>query len=213
MDLQNPRTQKYIIVGILSVMVIYVYFFSTFVPFGHRALAEDRQQLEGEFQKLSADLSKARQTLNNREEVEHQYEILGRRWEVASKLLPEQREVADLLRQISLVGRQAGVAFQLFRPMPTVPGEVYVEAPVEVRVSGGYHQVGTFLSEIANLDRIVNVSGVRLDAADDDDKPLETVTASFTATAYTLNDAVPPGAPGATTTPGGTTQGGNDHGE
>ncbi|NNF06261.1 MAG: type 4a pilus biogenesis protein PilO [Candidatus Eisenbacteria bacterium] len=192
MDLQNPRTQKYVIVGILSAAALYVFFFSTFVPFGHRAYVDERQVLEADFQKLSADLSKARQTLSNRAEVERQYEVLNRRWEVAANLLPEEREVADLLRQVTLAGQQSGVEFLLFRPKPQIPGEVYVEAPVEVKVVGGYHEVGTFLSEVANLDRIVNVDNLRLDSHDDDDAPSETVTASFTATAYTLTDEVKP---------------------
>ena len=194
MDLQNPRTQKYIMVGVVSAAVLYLYFFSTFVPFGHRAYAAEKAQLETQFQALSADLSKARGTLNNLEEVERQYQILGRRWEVASKLLPEEREVAALLRQVTLVGQQAGVEFLLFRPEGTVPGEVYVEAPVSVRVSGGYHQVGAFLSQVANLERIVNVSSLNLIIVEDEDRPNETVEASFTATAYTLAPPPPPSA-------------------
>jgi len=195
MDLQNPRTQKLILVGFLCAGLVYLYFFSNFIPFGHVAAANERQEMEADFQKLSADLSKARQTLENREEVERQYEILERRWQVASKLLPEEREIADLLRQVTLVGQQAGVKFELFRPKPLVQGQVYIEAPVEVKVSGGYHEVGQFLSEVANLSRIVNVSGLRLVSLDDDKVPDHTVVAHFTATAYTLNTAPPPPPP------------------
>ena len=195
MDWHHPRTQKFILVGFVSAALIYLYFFSTFIPFGHVAAAEERQNLEADFQKLSADLSKARQTLENRDEVERQYEILERRWQVASKLLPEEREIADLLRQVTLVGQQSGVKFELFRPKPLVRGQVYIEAPVEVKVSGGYHEVGTFLSEVANLSRIVNVNGLRMVTMEDEKSPDHTVVAHFTATAYTLNTAPPPPPP------------------
>jgi Tfp pilus assembly protein PilO len=93
-----------------------------------------------------------------------------------------------------LVGQQAGVEFLLFKPEGTIPGEVYVEAPVQVRVSGGYHQVGAFLSEVANLDRIVNVASLNLIIVEDEARPNETVEATFTATAYTLAPPPPPSA-------------------
>jgi type IV pilus assembly protein PilO len=191
MNLQDPRTQKFILVGVLSAAVLYLFFFSTFVPFGHRAYTAEKAELETRFEALSSDLNKARQTLAHKEEIEETYRVLNSRWEVASKLLPEEREVAALLRQVTLVGRQSGVEFHLFRPGNPIPGEVYAEAPVQVEVAGGYHQVGTFLSEVANLERIVNVSNLKLQANDDEDEPNRTVMASFTATAYMLNPAPP----------------------
>ena len=163
------------------------------MPFGHRAVSAERQVLETEYRELSADLSKARQTLTNREEIERQYEVITQRWDVASELLPEEREVAQLLRKVTLVGQQSGVEFELFRPKARVAGEIYTENPVDVRVTGGYHEVGSFLAEVANLNRIVNVSGLNLRANTDPDAGESTVTAVFTATAYTLNPAPPAG--------------------
>lgn len=205
MDFQNARTQRMVLAGIAAAAIVYLYFFSTFVPFGHRAVAADRAVLEQEYRQLSADLSKARQTLNNLAEVERQHEILTRRWEVAAELLPEEREVAELLRKVTLVGQQSGVEFLLFRPKSVVAGELYNENPVEVKVLGGYHQIGSFLAEVANLDRIVNVSNLALTANDDENAQRMTVEALFTATAYTLNPNPPPPPEAASTgnAPGG----------
>lgn len=201
MNLRDPRTQKMIIIGVGAAAIVYLYFFSTFIPFGHRALSEQKTQLEGEYRKLSADLSNARQSLNNLAEIERQYDLITQRWKVASNLLPEQKEVASLLRKVTLVGHQSGVEFELFRPGPAVPGEIYNENPVTVQVTGGYHEVGSFLAEVANLDRIINVSGLTLTAPTDADAK-GTVMANFTATAYTLNPA-PTGDAGGKTNAGG----------
>jgi type IV pilus assembly protein PilO len=177
-----------VLVGIASVVVVYLYFFSAILPFGHRAVSEERGKFEQEYRQLSADLSKARQTLTNREEVEQQYQVITRRWEVASELLPEERELPSLLRRVSLVGQQSGVEFELFEPQSMIAGEVYTENPVNVRVVGSYHEVGAFLAEVANLQRIVNVSNLELSDLDEDElEGRKTVRASFTATAYTLN--------------------------
>jgi len=186
MNIREPRNQKLIMAGIGVAALGYLYFFSTFLPFGHHKLAGERNQLEEEYKQLSADLSKARQSLNNLDEVERQYQVITTRWEVATHLLPEQREVANLLRKVTLVGQQAGVEFELFKPKPQIPGEIYTENPVQVKVVGGYHEIGSFLAEVANLDRIVNVTGMNLKDLDDGTKT-QTVEAEFQATAYTLN--------------------------
>ena len=117
--------------------ILYLYFFSTFLPFGHRAVAAERAELEQEYRQLSSDLSKARQTLNNLAEIERQYEVLNRRWEVAANLLPEEREVAELLRKVTLVGSPVRAWSSCSSsPSRRCPGEVYNENPVDVRVVG-----------------------------------------------------------------------------
>lgn len=189
MNIREPRNQKLILAGIGVAALGYLYFFSTFVPFGHRPLAAEQSQLEEQYKQLSSDLSKARQSINDLDEVERQYQVITTRWQVATQLLPEQREVANLLRKVTLVGQQAGVEFELFKPKPQIPGEIYTENPVEVRVVGGYHQVGSFLAEVANLDRIVNVTGLSLKSREEG-KKAETVEAAFQATAYTLNPII-----------------------
>ena len=192
MNIREPRNQKLILAGIGVAALGYLYFFSTFVPFGHRPLAAERSQFEDQYKQLSSDLSKARQSINDLDEVERQYQVITTRWEVATRLLPEQREVANLLRKVTLVGQQSGVEFELFKPKPQIPGEIYTENPVEVRVVGGYHQVGSFLAEVANLDRIVNVTGLSLKSREEGTKA-KTVEAAFHATAYTLNPITEPG--------------------
>jgi len=213
MNLRDPRVQKFIAIGLGSVAILYLYFLSPFLPFGHRAVAEDRAQLEQEYRQLSSDLSKARQTLTNLEEVERQYQVITQRWEVASELLPGERELAALLRKVSLVGQQSGVEFELFKPKAIMPGELYVEHPVEVKVVGGYHQVGAFLAEVANLDRIVNVSNLTMDELDvpegEESSTRQTVRASFIATAYTMSPTPPAGG---TEKANGTAKGGKQNG-
>jgi type IV pilus assembly protein PilO len=211
MNLRDPRVQKFIAVGLGAVAVLYLYFLSPFLPFGHRAVAEDRAELEQEYRQLSSDLSKARQTLTNLEEVERQYQVITQRWEVASELLPGERELAALLRKVSLVGQQSGVEFELFKPKPIMPGELYVEHPVEVKVVGGYHQVGAFLAEVANLDRIVNVSNLTMAELEvpEGEESRETVRASFIATAYTMSPTPPAGGEGKAN---GTAKGGKHDG-
>lgn len=190
MDIKDPKVQKSLLVGILIAAVSYLYFFAGFMPFGYQAMQKDKKQLQAKYEQLSSDLEKARQTAANMPRVEREFELVQRRYTAAQKLLPEEREVANLLRMVSLVGQQEGVKFDLFKPAPQIVQGYYIENPVDVKVVGGYHEVGAFLAEVANLSRIINVARLNLKTYDKGTAD-ETVEASFTASAYTMNPNPP----------------------
>jgi type IV pilus assembly protein PilO len=82
------------------------------------------------------------------------------------------------------------VKFLLFKPGTANPQTYFTENPVQVSVTGGFHRAGTFLSEIAELSRLVNVSQLKLKGFDKGDLD-DTVQADFVATAYTLAEGNP----------------------
>jgi type IV pilus assembly protein PilO len=185
MDFKNPKTQKMIIAVVVLAAVIYFYFFAAFLPFGFRAQVARYAELRQTYDKLTSDLAKARQMVNDLPKLRKEYEDLHAAWMMAKELLPEEKEVASLLSKVTIAGQQAGVKFTLFKPGLPLSREYYVEYPVEVGVVGGFHEVASFMSEIANLSRIVNVSKLRLETFEKG-KPDETVFAKFIASAYTL---------------------------
>jgi type IV pilus assembly protein PilO len=73
------------------------------------------------------------------------------------KSLPTSNETPGLLDDITLVGTSAGLTFRLLNWQREIPKEFYSELPIEMEVSGGYHNFGQFASEIAGLPRIVTV--------------------------------------------------------
>ena len=75
--------------------------------------------------------------------------------------------------------------FVLFKPGEPKPTADFTENPVQISVTGGYHRAGSFLSEIAELSRLVNVSQLKVKLFDKGDLD-DTVQADFIATAYTL---------------------------
>ena len=138
---------------------------------------------------------RARATVADLPRFEAEYEQLHQRWSLAAELLPTDRQVAALLRKITLAAEQTRVHFVTFRPSGPKNEQYYTEMPLQITVNGGYHQIGSFLAELANLRRIITVSNVKLKTSSATDA-LETTTADFTASAYSLNTA-----PAVVTTP------------
>lgn len=194
MDFKDPMVQKTIVLVIFLAIVAYVYFFTQFMPFFFQPRKSRIEALTLDYEKISADLEKARKTVGNLEKLEKEYERLHEKWVAAQSLLPQEKEVAELLRKVTRAGNQAGIDFQLFQPQPPINKEFIAENPVKVRVKGQYHQLGIFLSKVANLDRIINVSEIHITPAEKvQGKKGEnkirrnyTIEAEMTMTAYTL---------------------------
>lgn len=182
---KNPAVKKAILVGILLAGVLYVNFFTRVVPFTYKACAAEVAGLEETYRQTSKDLNKARQATHRLPYLEKEYLLLHQKWDQSRTLLPEVEDMAWCLRTISLLGTQTGVQFTLFKPLPPKPAQYYTEHPIEITVQGGYHAIGAFLSEVANLDRVISVQDleIRTPKQPVGDAPAE---ASFVAVPYTL---------------------------
>ncbi len=162
MNLKEPKTQR-IVFGVIGLAAAgYVYFGTTFLPFNYPVRKARIEALEKEHEKLAAEVEKARRVVGDLARLEAEYERLHDQWLSAQELLPEEKEMPDLLRQVTMAGSRAGIEFALFQPGAQVAKEFHSEHPVTVTVRGNYHQVGSFLGRLSNMERIVNVSSLNL---------------------------------------------------
>ena len=78
------------------------------------------------------------------------------------KQLPSKAEMDALLSDINQAGVGRGLQFELFRPGAVIVRDYYAEQPIDIKVTGSYHDVGAFTSDIANLPRIVTLNNMSL---------------------------------------------------
>jgi type IV pilus assembly protein PilO len=194
LDLKNQTVLKIILSVVLVVAVLGVFFFTHFLPFGYPNQGDQLTALKADYEKKSTELARARAAVADLPRFEAEYELLHDRWTTASELLPAERQLAVLLRKISLAGQQTGVSFVMFKPGASRAESYYTALPVEITVFGSYHQVGSFLAELANLRRIVTVSNLRLTTNTKGDG-LASTSASLTASTYSLSAAAAPAPP------------------
>ena len=197
LDLKSPVTQKILLSGALSAVALVLFFFTHYIPIGFPNQREKIDALKVDYEKKSTELARARATVADLPRFEAEYETLHQRWSLAAELLPTDRQVAALLRKITLAAEQTGVHFVTFRPAGPKNQQYYTEMPLQITVNGGYHQIGSFLAELANLRRIITVSDVKLKTNSGND-PLVTTQVDFTASAYSLNTAPTTPPPAAT---------------
>ena len=187
-DLKNPTIQKTVLGVLLSGGLLAVFFFTHFLPFGYPNQQDRLNVLKTDYERKSTELARARTTVADLPRFESEYEQLHDRWQLAAELLPTDRQLGSLLRKITLAGQETGVQFVRFRPSPPKTDTYYTEMPVQIAVSGGYHQIGSFLAELANMRRIVTVADMRLKTNPAmSTNPLATTAIELTASAYSLN--------------------------
>jgi type IV pilus assembly protein PilO len=96
------------------------------------------------------------------------------------KQLPNKSQMEALLVDINQAGLGRGLQFELFRPAPqeTVK-EFYAELPIAVRITGNYHDMGAFASDIGQLPRIVTLNDLNLSVNKDGNLTLDTTAKTF----------------------------------
>lgn len=95
------------------------------------------------------------------------------------KQLPSKAEMDALLSDINQAGLGRGLQFELFKPGQVVVKDYYAELPIDIKVTGNYHDVGSFTSDIANLPRIVTLNNMSLVAGKDGVLTLDAVAKTF----------------------------------
>jgi type IV pilus assembly protein PilO len=80
------------------------------------------------------------------------------------KQLPGKAEMDALLSDINQAGLGRGLQFELFRPGQVEVKEYYAELPITIRVTGRYHDIGSFAADVANLSRIVTLHNLNIAA-------------------------------------------------
>lgn len=186
MNFRDPRTQK-IALGVILVVAMFVVFFGmNLLPFGYQARSAEIKTLKDEYAQVSSKVNQARRLAADLPRVEARHRATQAKWEAANELLPPETAMADYLRQMTVVGQQSGIEFVKVEPGNSTNYQYYAENPVHFTVVGGYHEVGTFLGQIASLSRLVTVRMLSLTSLEGGDND-ETVKAEFRASAYSVS--------------------------
>lgn len=190
MNIRDPEVQKISLVSTFLIGVLYLFFFTTYVPYTFKGRTLELREQRGRLQRLQADVARAQAAIDKLPELEREVAAIHERWEEVSELLPSSKEVANFLSRISVTGQESGIDFALVEPQPPIDHDFYQSFPTNIQVDGSFHQVGRFLAEVGNLGRIVQVRDLRLNtvqgrAEGEDDR---TVSATFVAEMFASKD-------------------------
>jgi type IV pilus assembly protein PilO len=119
---------------------------------------------------------------------------LEARLESLKAILPDEKDVADLLRRIQTMAAQSNLTIRTFRPQAMAQRELHAEWPINLELDGTYHNVGLFLDRVSKFPRIINVGSINM-LGSTTPTPTTTVRVTCTATTFVLLEQPQSGAP------------------
>jgi type IV pilus assembly protein PilO len=117
---------------------------------------------QAQVETLKTDFADKKSRAINLEAYRQQRDEVERSFGALLKLLPNSAEVEALLVEVNQAGLGRGLQFELFRPEKEVQREFYMELPITVKLSGIYHDLGNFASDIGKLGRIVTLNNLNI---------------------------------------------------
>lgn len=153
-------------VGVAALVVLGGYFLHWQGQYENLELgAQEEQKLRDEYRLKIGQAA-------NLEELKRQKEKVDQYVAQLEKQLPGKAEMAALLSDINQAGTGRGLTFDLFKPDKVDVKEYYAEQPIDIRVTGSYHDLGAFAGDMAGMARIVTLNNVSLSTIGKDGKEL-----------------------------------------
>ncbi len=157
----SAQKKVLILVAILCV-IIGLYLYAFFLP-----QQESLKMAKGELNKLAKELNESKAITRDLQKFKEQVQKLNEELKTALTQLPNEREIPEILKNISSLGKESNLEFTLFRPKPEEPQQFYAKVPIELVALGNYHNIGIFFDKVSKLPRIINVVDFNMTRAKD----------------------------------------------
>lgn len=161
-------------------------------------LAAQAQELSAIRGRISRGQSMARQLPEFRKEIG----TLEARLEALKPILPDERDVGDLLRRVQTLATQSNLQVRGFRPQAITTKAMHAEWPIALQLEGSYHNLGLFLDRVSKFPRIINIGNLVLAARPTPGPGGSSMAIQATATTFVLVNA-PAANPAAANAPPG----------
>jgi type IV pilus assembly protein PilO len=172
-------------------------FFYLYVTPMQAGMAQRQRKLDA----LQVDIRKSQVIAQRLPQFRAEVADLENRLETLKNVLPEEKDMGDMLRRLQTLAVQSNLTIRSFKPTATpVTKQLHAEVPINLQLDGAYHNLGIFFDRVSKFPRIIHISDIDIKAKDKQE-PDSTITADCVATTFVLleNKQVVRPAPG----PGG----------
>ncbi len=170
-------------------------FYYLYASGAQKEMAARQRTLEA----LQADIRKSQAIAQRLPQFRSEVGELETRLETLKNVLPEEKDMGDLLRRLHTLAVQSNLTIRNFRPaQQPVTRELHAEWPINLAIDGAYHNLGLFFDRVSKFPRIIHIGNMNI-RGKDQQEPNSTITADFVATTFVLleNKPAPPGPAGA----------------
>jgi len=143
-----------------------------------------------ELSEIRGRISKGQAMARQLPEFKKEISTLEARLESLKPILPDERDVGELLRRVQTLATQSNLQVRGFKPQAITTKEMHAEWPIALQLEGNYHNLGLFLDRVSKFPRIINIGAMNV-AAKQEPSAQATMTINATATTFVLVDTPP----------------------
>jgi len=156
-----------------------------------RPAADSIDQREAQLATIRTDITRGLATARRLPEFRRQVASLEAQLDRLRPVLPDEKDVADLLRRIQGMATQSELTIRGFAPQAVATKQMYAEWPIGLQIDGTYNDLGAFLERVSRFPRIINVTGIHIRTKTGGTSGA-TISADCTATTFVLLESKPP---------------------
>jgi type IV pilus assembly protein PilO len=160
--LKLPTPKKVLILIVILCVIAGLYFYLFFKP-----QQEELMTLKSKRDQSIKDLNESAAIKKDLDRFRAEEKELNQKLVDALKQLPNEKEIPEILKNITSLGKESNLEFTLFKPKPEEPQQFYAKVPIELIVLGSYHSTGIFFDKVSKLARIINVVDFNMTRAKD----------------------------------------------
>ncbi len=146
--------------------------------------------LNGRLTQLTQDVAAAVLRQQQLATIRAESEELQQQLDALKPILPLERETDQILRQVQQAATDSSLRILRVSPRATVDNDFYSEWPIDMQVEATYHNMGLYLDRIRELERIVNITGLQMNATGGG--LTTSVSVTYTATTFVYSEEEPP---------------------
>ena len=152
----SSSVQLAIVVGLAAVLSGAAYWFV------YKDMDNSNRTLRAQLKAKQDENAALRPYADKKADMERKLATLKDQLEQMKRIVPDEKEAPQFMEMVQAEARRAGIEVRRYSSKPTAQREFYTEVPFDVELDGSYFSMLRFFQNVAHLDRIINVSGMRM---------------------------------------------------
>jgi type IV pilus assembly protein PilO len=152
----SPKVQLGVVLGVLVLLTAGLYYYQ------YKAMDDQNRQTRTQLEAKRKENDALRPFADKKADMERKIASLKEQLENLKRIVPEEKEVPQLMQQVQAQAVRSGIEVRRYTAQNTVTKEFFTEVPFIVELDGPYYSLLKFFENVARMDRIVNVSGLRM---------------------------------------------------
>jgi Tfp pilus assembly protein PilO len=154
-------------------------------------MIHQRDSIQATINNLEKSVAQGKAVRAQARQFEQDLAELEERLARLQSILPAEKETPALLKSVQQMASSSNLRIDRFAPQAMVPRAFYSDWPIQIDVQGNYNGLGQFFEKISQSRRIIDVGSIVIKGIDKQNDPMQTLTASCTATTYVFRDQAP----------------------